>query len=99
MLSRRLEVKSNEFLTYLSDKLDTLDSRLDDMTTILTIQQEQLKEHMRRSELNETNIELLRAEVKPALQDHLKIKFLLKIIGAVIGAISAVYYFIKIIGA
>lgn len=92
-------MKSNEFLTYLSDKLDTLDSRLDDMTTILTIQQEQLKEHMRRSELNETNIELLRAEVKPALQDHLKIKFLLKIIGAVIGAISAVYYFIKIIGA
>ena len=52
--------EQRDFMQYLADKLDAIDSRLDDATQILAVQQEQLRQHMRRSELNEEAVELLK---------------------------------------
>jgi hypothetical protein len=88
-------MRHSDYLDYLADKLDILDSRLDSMASTLIIQQEQLKEHMRRSELNEKAIEILKNELKPIQSDWKILRFL---IAAVIGIASPVYYYLKIKG-
>jgi len=89
-------MKTADFLQYLSDKLDAMDHRLDDMSQILAVQQEQLKEHMRRSELNEEAVELLKSELRPIHEDWLRFRFLGKIAGAVVGFAAFGYYVLRI---
>lgn len=88
---------SHDFLQYLSDKLDILDARLDHMNETLIVQQEQLREHMRRSALNEEAIELLKNELKPLQEDWLRVRFLGKVLAVLAGSASVFYYAIKIV--
>lgn len=87
---------SRDFLQYLADKMDAIDSRLDDTSQILAVQQEQLKEHMRRSQLNEEAVQILKDELKPLQEDWLRVRFLGKVVAGVAvaaaGLISAAYY-------
>jgi hypothetical protein len=48
-------LKKNEFL-YITDKLDVLDERLDDMEKVLILQEENLKQHMDRTKLLEEQV-------------------------------------------
>ena len=48
-------MKRNEFL-HLSDKLDILDERLDDMEKVLIVQEQNLKQHMDRTALLEEQV-------------------------------------------
>jgi len=48
-------MKKNEFL-HLSDKLDILDERLDDMEKVLIVQEQNLKQHMDRTALLEEQV-------------------------------------------
>jgi hypothetical protein len=48
-------LKKNEFL-YITDKLDVLDERLDDMEKVLILQEQNLKQHMARTELLEQQV-------------------------------------------
>ena len=48
-------MKKNEFL-HLSDKLDILDDRLDDVERVLILQEANLKEHMKRTALLEQQV-------------------------------------------
>lgn len=48
-------MRRNE-LNYLSDRLDKIDNELDDINKVLVIQEENLKLHMRRSELLEEQV-------------------------------------------
>ena len=50
-----MATKNNQFL-YLSDKLDILDERLDEMEGILIRQEENLREHMSRTALLEDQV-------------------------------------------
>jgi uncharacterized protein (DUF3084 family) len=88
--------QQREFLQYLADKLDVLDARLDDTAQILAVQQEQLKEHMRRSQLNEEAVQILKDELKPLQEDWLRVRFLGKVVAGVAvaaaGLVSAAYY-------
>jgi hypothetical protein len=89
-------VKTTDFLHYLSDKLDAMDQRLDEMNQILAVQQTQLKEHMRRSELNEEAIALLREDMQPIHDDWLRARFLGKLAGFIVGLAAFSYYLVKI---
>ncbi len=51
------------------NKLDKIEDKLDSQNSILMVQQTLLDEHIRRTELAEENIRLLRKELKP-VQDH-----------------------------
>lgn len=50
-----MKTKNNHFL-YLSDKLDIIDQRLDDVEKVLIAQESNLVEHMRRTALLEKEI-------------------------------------------
>lgn len=50
-----MKTKNNQFL-YLSDKLDIIDQRLDDVEKVLIAQESNLVEHMRRTALLEKEI-------------------------------------------
>lgn len=73
-----------------------LDTRLDKMTIIMARQNAQLAEHMKRSELNEQALEVLKGEVKPIQEHVLKINFLMKIFAVIGGIIGAVYTILQI---
>jgi hypothetical protein len=48
-------MKKNEFL-HLSDKLDILDDRMDDIEKVLVLQEANLKEHMKRTAILEQQV-------------------------------------------
>jgi hypothetical protein len=48
-------LKKSEFL-YITDKLDVLDERMDDMEKVLILQEQNLKLHMARTELLEEQV-------------------------------------------
>jgi chromosome segregation ATPase len=89
--------EQRDFMQYLADKLDAIDSRLDDATQILAVQQEQLRQHMRRSELNEEAVEVLKNELKPLQEDWLRVRFLGKLASVVAGVVSVAYYIYSIV--
>jgi C4-type Zn-finger protein len=65
------------------DKLDKINERLDDIVKVQIEQAADLKHHIYRSDLNEENIELLRADVKPVIKMHEQINAGLKIVGGI----------------
>jgi len=85
-----------ETVNKLENKLDLLDARLDKITIILAKQEQNLKLHMRRSELNEEAVKILKDEVKPIQEHVLKINFLMKIFGVIGGILGAAYAAIQI---
>lgn len=85
-----------ETVNKLENKLDLLDTRLDKITIILVKQEQNLKLHMKRSELNEEAVRILKEEVKPIQEHVLKINFLMKIFAVVGSILGAVYAAIQI---
>lgn len=58
-------------LKRITDIIDKLDDKLDSIDKTLIIQAAQLKEHIRRTEINEEAIELLRRDVAP-IKSHVR---------------------------
>lgn len=56
---------ANELLHAILEKLDRLSDDISDIKVVQGRQEENLGEHMRRTELAEENLELLRGEIKP----------------------------------
>ena len=54
----------------IDEKLDSIAADVSDIRTTQAVQTEQLKEHMRRTELAEESIVLVRAEMKPLTRAH-----------------------------
>ena len=67
----------------LFDKLDRLDERLDTVATKQAEQGVMLDEHMRRTEVAEANLDLLRADFKPVQSHVAMVGALAKILGLV----------------
>lgn len=79
----------------MDNKLNKIDERLDKLTEsvhsidkTLARQEENLKEHMRRSEANEKAVELLSIELKPIKTHVNRIDGALKLIGLIAVAIG-----------
>ena len=78
-------------------KVDKLDARLDDVIIVLTRQEENLKEHMRRSELNEEAVDILKNEVHHIATYKIKVDFLFKVLATIGGVIAVAASIIEIL--
>lgn len=78
----------------ISKKLDRMDERLDNIQTLQAIHTEQLKEHMRRSDLLEKRIEQVDLELKPVEKHVVMVHGVFKFIG-ILGTIMAIILAIK----
>ncbi len=67
----------------LESKLDKLDDRLDSVDKTLIRQEENLKEHMRRSVAAEESIQILREELKPVQKHMNHMEGALKLLGGI----------------
>jgi hypothetical protein len=63
------------------DKLERIDSRLNSIDKTLAEQHQQLKDHIRRTELAEENLDLLRTELKPVKEHVVRVDGVLKALG------------------
>lgn len=78
----------------INKKLDRLDERLDCIQTLQAVHTEQLKEHMRRSDLLERRIEQVDLELKPVEKHVAMVNGAFKLLGF-IGTIAAAILAIK----
>lgn len=78
-------------------KIDKLDSRVDNVDVTLAKQAVQLEHHIKRTELAEENITLVRGDIKP-LQKHVdQVHTVLKIIGLLSSIAAVVSAVIKVL--
>lgn len=75
-------------------KLDKLDERLDGISILQAVHTEQLKEHMRRSDLLERRIEQVDQELKPVERHVAVVNGLMKLVG-IVGTLAAIALAIK----
>lgn len=80
--------------------LDKIQEDISDLKIVSVKQEENLKEHIRRTELAEENIALLRKEVEPVKHHVAVINGALKVIGfisVIIGTFAGIFQIINII--
>lgn len=87
----------NKKLDKIVSKLEHLDSRLDSVDKTLVEQAGDLKHHIYRSNLNEENIELLRADVKPLQRTHEQVSGMLKLLGMAVTGVAMIAGIVKIL--
>lgn len=76
--------------------LDKISEDISELKVTSAKQEENIKEHIRRTELAETNLEMLRQEIQP-LKDHVvAINGVLKIIGTISVVIGSAAGFFEI---
>lgn len=73
----------DERLKRIESKIDKLDDRLDSLDKTSVKQEQNLAEHMRRTELAEANIDSIRDELKPVQRHVAMLEGILKFIGLV----------------
>jgi ABC-type Zn uptake system ZnuABC Zn-binding protein ZnuA len=93
---------SDEILKVISDKVDKLDTKLDNMITDITEikitsakQHEALNYHIKRSDLNEENIEMLRKEFEPIKSHVAAVNGILKFVAICSSVLGVIFGFLK----
>lgn len=82
------------------ETLDKIDNDLTDLKIISAKQEENIKEHIRRTELAEENLTLLRQEIEPLKHHVIVINGILRVIGAIsviIGSAAGIFEIISTI--
>jgi hypothetical protein len=79
-----------EAINKIDVKVDRLDQRLDDASSIQAKNTVILEEHQRRSLANEKSVELIREEMKPVRTHVDRVEFIFKIIGFLTTAVGLV---------
>lgn len=78
--------------------LDKISEDISDLKVVVGKQEENIKEHMRRTEIAEENLALIREEIEPLKNHIVVINGVLKIVGIVaiiIGAAASVFKIIE----
>jgi BRCT domain type II-containing protein len=81
--------------------LDKISDDVSELKVTSAKQEENLKEHIRRTEIAEENLELIRGEIQPLKEHVIVINGVLKIVGAVsviVGSIAGIFRMFEIIG-
>ena len=81
--------------------LDKISDDVSELKVTSAKQEENLKEHIRRTEIAEENLELIRKEMQPLKEHVIVINGVLKIVGAVsvvVGSIAGIVRMFEIIG-
>lgn len=63
-----IQFDEQEFLTRIYDKIDKIDSNLTELRVTSAKQEENIRTHIYRTELNEQNVELLRKQLETSLK-------------------------------
>jgi len=77
-----------EQLDKIEEKLDKVEDKLSSIDVTLAKQAKDLEHHIFRTDLAETNIELLRAEMQPVKKHVALMDATLKVIGAIASVIT-----------
>lgn len=72
---------SNDLLVKILEKQEKIGEDINEIKVVIAVQEEHLKTHIRRTELAEENISLLRNEVEPIKKHVQYINGILKFIG------------------
>lgn len=80
-----------ELLLRLHDKVDMIGEKINDIEVVQVRHEENLKEHIRRTDIAEERLEFIENEIKPVLEG---VSFL-KIISKVAGAIGSFIYVVS----
>ncbi len=86
-----------EQLDKIEEKLDKVEDKLSSIDVTLVKQAKDLEHHIFRTDLAETNIELLRAEMQPVKKHVALMDATLKVIGAIASVITFVAALYKIL--
>lgn len=86
-----------EQLDKIEEKLDKVESKLSDIDVTLAKQAKDLEHHIYRTDLAETNIELLRAEMQPVKKHVALMDASLKVIGAIASIATFIVGVIRIL--
>ncbi len=81
----------------LFETLDKISDRINEVEKTLVKQEANLSEHMKRTELAEENLQLLREELKPLEKHVYYIEGAFKLVGGIGVIVSLVVGFIKIL--
>lgn len=82
-------------LDKIEEKVDRIESKISSIDVTLAKQAKDLEHHIYRTELAETNIELLRSEIQPVKKHVALMDASLKIIGAVASIVTFIVGLIK----
>lgn len=64
----------------LEEKIDRISSKIEIINVTLAKQEENIKEHIRRTDIVEANLELLRSEFRPVQKQAIKAEGIIKFI-------------------
>lgn len=81
-------------------KLDAISKDISEMKTTQVVQQEILREHTRRSELNEEAVKLLKEDIKPLKKGYDNVQGVIKFLGVIalfVTTISGILKLFKIL--
>lgn len=90
-------MKKNEFL-HLSDKLDILDERLDNVEKLMFLQENNLQYHIKRTDIAEQSLSVFKQDLEQSKLLMANIKFFGKLLTWVGGLTGFVLVVIQIMG-
>lgn len=90
-------MNDNQLLEVIVGELKELVKEQREQGKTLAAQAEVLKDHTRRSTLNEENLEMLRSEIKPVQKHVAFVETVLKICGAIVGLAGFTLIIIEIV--
>jgi len=80
----------------ISQSLDRIESDVTELKIISAKQEENLKEHIRRTEIAEENISLIREEVRPLKEHVIVVNGVLKVLGVISVIVTSIAGFLGI---
>lgn len=94
-----IQIDENEFLSRIYDKIEKIDNNLTELRVTSAKQEENIRTHVYRTELNEANVETLRKQLEfsvkqfeeklaPVLQRESQVTGMIKLFGAVAAVIG-----------
>lgn len=90
-------INDKDLMERVLDRLDSIDSRLNNVDKTLVKQEMNLDEHMKRSDNLEEMINLVKNDLKP-VETHVKsVNLILKILGIVGSSVCVIYYALEIV--
>lgn len=81
----------------LEEKIDAVSENIASIDKTLAVNTSSLQEHMRRTELNEKAIEVLKEDLKPISKHVHAVNVILKVAASLGGAAATIYYTIEVI--
>lgn len=86
----------NDSVKELKDKVESIDETLKSVDRTLIVNTESLKEHIRRTEINEIALERLKEELLPVQKHVIQVNTIMKAAGVIFTLIAAAYYLVSI---